>query len=136
MNSNNKTIVRLLIEEVLNRGNLIVLEEIVHPDYRYTSSTEQMQGIDDLKSFILGFRSAFPNLKISIVDQIAEEPKVCTRISITGTHLGDFLDIPPTGREIAIQGTIISHLENGLIVEEWELLDQLLLLQQLGIAAS
>ncbi|MDQ8185273.1 ester cyclase [Pelagicoccus sp. SDUM812002] len=134
MNSNNKTTVRLLIEEALNQGNLIVLDRIVHPNYRYTSSTDQMQGIDALKSFILGLRSAFPDLKISIVDQIEEETKVCTRISITGTHLGDFLDIPPTGKKITVQGIVISRLENGLIVEEWELLDQLMLLQQLEIA--
>lgn len=136
MNSNNKLTVRLLIEEVFNRGNLIVLEKIVHPEYRYSSSTEKMQGIEDLKSFILGLRSAFPNLKITIEEQVGEGENICTRISVTGTHQGDFLDIPPTGKEINVQGIVLSRLENGLIRDEWELLDQLVLLQQLGLAPA
>ena len=133
---NTKTTVRLLIEEVFNKGNLSVLEEVIHPDYHYQSPTESMEGIGDLRAFVLAFRSAFPDLHIQIDDQIAEGDKVATRITMAGTHLGDFLGMPATNQSVCIQGLVISHLKEGLIAEEWELLDQLTLLQQLGIAES
>ena len=131
--SQNKNTVRLLIEEALNKGNTSILEEIIHPGYLYTSPTEQMKGVSELKAFVLSIRKAFADLTISIDDQIAEGDKVCTRISMKGTHSGDFLDFPQTGKKVNLQGVIISKIEDGLIKEEWELLDQLTLLQQLGI---
>lgn len=133
MNTNAKNTVRLFIVEALNKGNLTILEEVIHPDYQYESPTETMQGVDQLRAFILALRAAFPDLSIEIKEQIGEETNTCTRISMTGTHLGEFLDIPSTGRLIHLQGVIISHLQNGLIHREWELLDQLSLLQQLGL---
>jgi len=136
MNTKAKNTVSLLIEEALNKGNLSILEELIHPEYQYESPTETMRGIDQLRAFILALRSAFPDLWIKIEDQIGEEQKVCTRISMTGTHLGEFLDIPATERSIHLQGVINSTLKNGLIYREWELLDQLSLLQQLGLAAQ
>ena len=136
MKTNSKETVRLLIDEVFNQGNLSVLEEIVHPDYCYESPTETMEGIADLKAFAQAFRSAFPDLHISIDDQIAEGEKVSTRISMTGTHRGDFLGLPATDRKVELQGVVLSRLEEGLIKNEWELLDQLALLQQLGIVQN
>lgn len=136
MNMTSKDTIRLLIEEVLNGGNTAVLDEVIHANYRYQSPTESMEGVEDLKAFILAFRIAFPDLYIQIEDQIAEGDKVSTRITMTGTHQGDFLDLPPTGKSVQLQGVVLSRLEDGLIVEEWELLDQLTLLQQLGLAES
>lgn len=136
MKTDSKQTVRLFIEEAINRGNLIVLNEIIHPEYRYASPTESMKGIDQLEAFILALRSAFPDLVVTIEEQFGEDRKVCTRISMTGTHQGDFLGIPATGKSIDLQGVIISRLEEGFIVSEWELLDQLTLLQQLGLAAQ
>ncbi len=136
MNNESKNIVRILIEEAINKGNLFVLKEIIHPQYRYTSPSESMSGIDQLESFILALRSAFPNLKVTIDEQLGEEQRVCSRITLTGTHRGGFLGIPATGRSICLQGVIISEVRDGLIAEEWELLDQLSLLQQLGLAST
>ena len=136
MNMTSKDTIRLLIEEVFNAGNTSVLSEVIHPNYRYQSPTESMEGVEDLKTFILAFRIAFPDLHIQIEDQMAEGDRVSTRITMTGTHQGDFLDLPPTGKRVRVQGVVLSRLEDGLIVEEWELLDQLTLLQQLGLAES
>lgn len=136
MNTQSKETVRLLIEEVFNKGNLNVLNEVVHENYSYRSPTENMEGIDDLRAFVMAFRSAFPDLHIGIDGQIAENERACTRITMTGTHKGDFLDLPPTGKSVKLQGVVISQLEEGLILKEWELLDQLTLLQQLGITES
>jgi steroid delta-isomerase-like uncharacterized protein len=134
MKTNHKHTVRLLIEEVFNKGNLSVLEELIHSDYRYQSPTETMEGIEDLRAFVLGLRNAFPDLHVCVNDQIAEDEKVSTKITLTGTHAGDFLGLLATGKSVELQGVILSRLEDGLIREEWELLDQLSLLQQLGIA--
>jgi len=136
MNTNSKATVRLFIEEVFNKGNLSVLGEVMHEDYHYQSPTESMQGIEDFRAFVQAFRSAFPDLHINIDDQIAEDEKVCTRITISGTHLSDFLGLPETGKKAHVQGVVISRLQDGLILEEWELLDQFTLLQQLGTAAD
>ncbi len=136
MNTEKKETIRLLIEEAFNRGNLLVLKDIIHPDYQYSSPSDSMEGIDDLKAFIMAIRSAFPNLHIEILEQVAEGYKVCTRISMTGTHQGDFLGIPATSKTVNLQGVVISQLRDDLIAKEWELLDQLTLLQQLGIASQ
>lgn len=133
MKTNSKETVRLLIEEVFNKGNLNVLNEVVHKNYNYQSPTVSMEGIDDLRAFATAFRSAFPDLHVGIDEQIAENEKVCTRITMTGTHQGDFLGLPATEKSVKLQGVVISQLEEGLILKEWELLDQLTLLQQLGI---
>ena len=134
MKTHNKETIRLLIEEVFNKGNLTVLDEVIHADYLYQSPTERMEGIGELRAFIQALRIAFPDLHIHIDEQILEGDKVTTRITMSGTHRGDFLGLPETGKSVNLQGVIISHLEDGLIREEWELLDQLTLLQQLGIA--
>lgn len=133
---NNKETVRILIEDVFNKGRLSVLREIIHPNYSYKSPNESMVGIEDLSAFVVAFRTAFPDLLIQVDDQIAEREQVCTRITVTGTHCGDFLGAAATGNKVNLQGVVVSRLENGLIVEEWELLDQLTLLQQLGLAES
>ena len=136
MKTHNKETIRLLIEEVFNKGNLSVLSEVIHSDYIYESPTERMEGISELTAFIQALRIAFPDLYIRMDDQISEGEKVCSRITMTGTHRGDFLGLPATGKPVFLQGVIISRLEDGLIREEWELLDQLALLQQLGIAET
>lgn len=133
---NSKATVCLFIEEVLNKGNLSVLDEVIHEDYLYQSPADSIEGIDDLRAFVQAFRTAFPDLHINVNDQIAEGGKVSTRITMTGTHQGDFLGLPETGEKVHVQGVILSRFQDGLILEEWELLDQLTLLQQLGIADS
>jgi steroid delta-isomerase-like uncharacterized protein len=133
---NNKTILTTFIEEAFNLGNTGVINELVHPDYRYTSPTDQLNGPSELAAFVSAFREAFPDLSISIQDQIADADKVCTRMAITGTHMGPFLDIPPSGNPINIEGSVISRFKEGLIHEEWELLDQYRFLSQLGVIRS
>ncbi|MBD5782040.1 ester cyclase [Pelagicoccus sp. NFK12] len=133
MKEQNKQTVRIFIEEALNRGNLRVIDEVIHASYRYDSPNEAMQGVEQLKAFVLALRSAFPDLYIAIEEQIAEGQSVCTRISLSGSHQGPFLGVPATGKSVQLQGVIISRFEGPLILHEWELLDQLGLLQQLGL---
>ena len=120
-------------EEAFNKGNLSVIDNLVHPDYRYNSPTDQLNGRSELTGFISALRQAFPDISVEPIDQIEDAEKVCTRLVIKGTHLGPFLDIPPTGNPIHLQGVVISRFKDGLIHEEWELLDQYTFLSQLGV---
>ena len=129
----NKSTVRNFIEATFNQGDLSQLETFIHPEYHYRSPTEEIIGIDALRAFASALRSAFPDMHVEVREQIGESPKVCTRVVMTGTHQGEFTGIPPTGQPIKIEGTIISQLDEGRITQEWELLDQLSLLQQLGL---
>jgi steroid delta-isomerase-like uncharacterized protein len=133
---NNKTILTTFIEEAFNLGNTGVINELVHPDYRYTSPTDQLNGPSELAAFVSAFRETFPDLRVDITDQVEDEETVCTRLTVKGTQLGSFLDIPPTGRSIEIEGVVISRFKNGLIHDEWELLDHYKFLTQLGVIGS
>ncbi|MBC2604553.1 ester cyclase [Pelagicoccus albus] len=132
---NNTEIIQIFIEEVFNRGNLNAIQEIAHPNYRYSSPSDKMDGQEELAAFVVAFRSAFPDLKMAVLNQLSEGDAVFTRIQITGTHRGEFLGMPATGKRVDIEGCVLSTLRNGQIIEEWELTDQLTLLQQLGAVA-
>ena len=133
---NKKDIISTFIREALNIGNISVIEELVHKDYRYTSPSDKLTSPSELRAFVSALREAFPDLQVEVTDQLEEMDKVCTRITIKGTHNGPFLDIPPTGKTIDVEGVVISRFQDGLIKEEWELLDQYKFLSQLGVIMS
>ncbi|MGB0371360.1 MAG: ester cyclase [Opitutales bacterium] len=132
---NNAQIVQRFIEDVLNQGQISTISEIAHPQYRYTSPTEQMNGPEELGAFVAALRAAFPDLKVEILDQLDSGESVCTRIRFTGTHQGDFLGMNPSYKSVDVEGCIISKFQDARIHEEWEILDQLTMLKQLGVAA-
>jgi steroid delta-isomerase-like uncharacterized protein len=79
------------------------------------------------------FRTAFPDLQCTVEDEIREGDQFAAHWTMRGTHKGSFLGNPPTGRPVVVQGIIFARTDNGRIVEDWTLLDQLGILQQLGI---
>ena len=85
-----------------------------------------------LKQFYGALWKAFPDLKITVEDMIAEDDKVAWRILVTGTHKAEFMQIPPTGTRVTFAAQYIFRFRNGLIVERWSSLDRLGLLIQLG----
>ena len=125
--------IRFFIEEVFNKGNFSILEEVIHPEYRYSSPEGQLEGIDQLRDLIQGFRQGFPDLNLSIDDLFVAENKVCTRFTLTGTHQGEYMGISATEKAIKVTGVVISRLTDGKIIEEWEILDMLGFFQQLGL---
>lgn len=88
--------------------------------------------IDMHRQFGLGTYTAFPDLKRPVEDLVAEGDKVVARWTSVGTHQGDFMGIPPTGKTVTTSGITIFRLENGKIVEEWSESDMLGMLQQVG----
>lgn len=92
----------------------------------------EVQGIEAFKKVLAMFRSAFPDLHITVEDQIQENDKVVTRFLITGTHSGELMGIPPTGRRFSIGGISIIRFEQLKATEEWIQEDGLGLMRQLG----
>ena len=90
------------------------------------------EGAEGVRQQFDGFRRAFPDFRAEILDQIARGDKVVTRKVFHGTHEGELMGIPPTGREVEIHVIDIVRLADGRIVEHWNIVDRLGLLQQLG----
>lgn len=129
----NKAIVRRLYEEVINKGNLNVADEALTSDYVYRSpGSPEFRGPDGFKQLITMYRTAFPDLHLDVDDLIAEGDTVVSRWTGRGTHQGELMGIPPTGKQVTVTGVVISRFSGGKAAEEWELIDTLGMLQQLG----
>jgi len=95
----------------------------------------QPEGMNDLKGLHMTFNvftSAFPDLKFKPVNIISDGNYVSSQYEITATHTGDFMGMPPTGRQVKFRGITQLRIEKGLCAEAWTVLDQMALMQQLG----
>ena len=128
-----ESLVRTFIEQSFNKGDLSVLEEVIHTEYKYASPDTQLTGIGELKAFIQAFRNAFPDMHIRIDDFFASGDRSCAQFTFRGTHKEDFMGIPATNKAVKVQGVVMSRFRDNKIVEEWELLDNLTFFQQLGV---
>ncbi len=131
----NEITMRRFIEQVINNGNFPVLDEVIHPKYVYRSPDQVLQGPEALRDLFTAYRSAFPDLHIEIEELVSAGNKTVISFTLSGTHEGDLMGIAATGRQVKVSGMTLSHFENGKIIDEWELLDQLTLFQQLGIVS-
>ena len=125
----NKAAVRACFENA-STGNYEALDNILTPDY--VLHPEEVRGAAGLAQMVEGYRSALSGLRVTIEQQFSEGDYVATRVTFSGTHDGDLMGIPPTGRDVSFSGITISRCENGRIAEEWELSDTMSLLGQLG----
>jgi steroid delta-isomerase-like uncharacterized protein len=135
MSEQNKAVVRRLFEELWNKGNLLVADELFGPNYAHNdpSTPDFGRGPGSEKKRASLYRTAFPDLRLTIEDMIAEGDEVTARWSCRGTHKGDLSGIPPTGKQVSISGVSIARLANGKVVENWVNWDALGLMQQLGV---
>jgi len=123
-----------IFEEAFNQGNLAVVDEVLTPDhFAHNAFGGAPNGPTGLKWLIAMFRTAFPDLHCTVEDEIREGDKFAAHWTMRGTHKGLFLCNPPTGRLMEVQGIIFGHISNGRITEDWTLINQLDLLQQLGV---
>jgi steroid delta-isomerase-like uncharacterized protein len=126
--------VRRLFEEAFNQGDLAVVDEIITSDHiAHNSFKGAPIGPQGLKSLIASFRTAFPDLQCTVEDEINEGNKIAAHWTMRGTQKGPFLGNPRTGRLVEAQGIIFARISNGRIAEDWTLIDQMGILQQLGI---
>jgi steroid delta-isomerase-like uncharacterized protein len=128
----NKAIVRRLLEECLAGGDLDGLDEIVAEGYAQRDSS-MPSGRDALKRFFAGFRSAFPDLQVRVEDLVAEGDKVVAVTVSTATHGGTFSGLPASGRRVEFRSMDIYRIADGRVVEHYGRIDELGLLEQLGV---
>ena len=135
MSEKNKTIVRRLLEELWNQGNLSVADEFFASTYvHHDASTPDVgRGPESEKKRATLYRTAFPDLHLTIEDVIAEGETVMTRWSCRGTHKGDLNGMAPTGKPITVSGVTVARVSNGKIAEGYVNWDALGLMQQLGV---
>jgi predicted ester cyclase len=131
----NKAIVRRLLAEV-DRGNLAVVDEAYatsYVDHTPSAIRSLAPGIDGVKKAFAIFLSAFPDSRHEIEDLIAEGDRVVVRLRASGTHTGELMGVPPTGKRVTMTGIAIYRLAGGRIVERW--VEQgASILEQLGVA--
>jgi steroid delta-isomerase-like uncharacterized protein len=125
----NKTAVRDCFENA-SKGNFDALHAIVSPDY--VVHPEEVHGPEGLAEMVKAYRSALAGLNVTIEHQFTEGDYVATRCTIRGRHDGELMGAPATGREVAFTGLTISRCRDGKIEEEWELVDSVSLLRQIG----
>jgi len=130
----NKAKVRRLVEQLVNKGDLAVVDEIFASTFvnhsPATGTTPDRQGI---KQYITTVRSAFPDYHNVIEDLIAEGDRVAVRVICRGTHRAEFMGIAPTGKTVEFSAVSIFRFAGGKVVERWNNTDNLSLLQQLGM---
>ena len=117
----NKALVRRWLEEVLTGGNLELVEELFAPNHvlHDPSFPRDVHGPEGAKRYAAAYRSAFPDARFVVEDQIAEGDKVVSRWTARGTHRGEFLGIAPTGEGVAVTGIEFDHVVGGRIGEAW-----------------
>jgi predicted ester cyclase len=125
----NKSAVRDCFENAA-RGNFDALHSIVTPDY--VIHPEGVHGPDGLAEMVQGYRDALAGLNVTIEHQFTEGDYVATRSTIRGRHDGELMGTPPSGRDVEFTSLTISRCRDGKIEEEWELVDVVGLLQQVG----
>ena len=136
MSERNKAQVRRVIEEIYNRGDLAVVDELAASDLVIHASSQDIRGRDGAKQYVAALRAGFPDLHLTVEDQVAEGDMVVTRWTARGTHTGAFQGIPAKGKAIRVAGTDIDRIIDGKTVECWAHVDELGLMQQLGVVAA
>ena len=129
----NKALVRRFFE-AFNAGDLDGVAAVFAPNaVVHNSGAPDPLNLEGFRQLAALFLAAFPNGKHTIEDIIGEGDKVVARITYHGTHTGDLMGIPPTGKQVAVSAMTIDHIANGKIVETWRLFDQMGMMQQLDV---
>lgn len=135
MSAENKAVVRRLFEEVWEKGNLAVADEIFAADYVHhdPSTPDFGRGPEGEKKRATLYRTAFPDLRLTIDDMIAEGDTVVTRWTARGTHKGELRGIAPTGKPVTVTGISVARFSGGKAAEQWVNWDALGMFAQLGV---
>jgi|SRR5581483_7248477 len=134
----NKATARRFVEEGINKNNWAVITEIQDAKFveHQPTPTGYPKGVEGFKQYLTAFRTAFPDLRYTIEDEIAEGDKVVQRVTGQGTMKGSFAGMPATGKHAAWSEIHISRFTNGKVVEHWADVDQASMLRQLGLAPT
>jgi steroid delta-isomerase-like uncharacterized protein len=131
----NKAVARRLIEEVFNRGNLDLVDELIAPEFIHHDPNAQHfgRGPEGFKHLLRRYLDAIPDLQITLEAQIAEGDMVVDRWTGSGTHTGELMGMAPTGKQIETTGISIHRISGGKIAETWNSYDAVSMLEELGV---
>ena len=134
MSEENKAVVRRGFE-AFNSGNLDILDEVYAQEVKYHGAVGvEIGSLEGLKEYLNAFRTAFPDIRVTVESSISEGDLVATHATAVGTHEGELGDIAPTGKRAeGVRGFGMYRVRGGKIVEEWEVFDQMGMMQQLGV---
>lgn len=129
----NKAVVRQLYEDLFNQKNLAALDGVTAPNFVDHDPDNPTADLAGARQYFRMMFAAFPDLRVTVEDMIAEGDTVVARVTVSGTHQGEFLGIPPGGKQVTITGIDILRLADGKLVEHWGQFDSLGMMQQLGV---
>ena len=125
----NKSIARRFVEEIFNARKTEMAKNFVTPDIIYHGMAEEVKGLEEFKRWVAEDLSAFPDMKVTIIDDLGEQNKVAIRWTLKATHEKDFADFPATHNKFETQGADIFHFEGDKIKEAWTVCDMAVLAQ-------
>ena len=128
-NTQNKTIAREFVEEIFNARKTELAKNFVTPDIIYHGMAEEVRGLEDFKQWVAEDLSAFPDMRVTILDDFGEQNKIAIRWALKATHEKDFADFPATHKKFETQGVDIFHFEGDKIKEAWTVCDMSALAQ-------
>lgn len=132
MSDDAKLLFVTLMEEVFNRGNFDVADDLVREDF-YNHEAPDSPGPEGFKASARWLRSAFPDYHAELHELVVDGNLLVGRLMVSGTHLGDFMGMPPTGRVFSVQHMHMYRVEDGKVAEHWACRDDLGQLAQLGL---
>ena len=133
MADQDKELARRFYDEVLSTGDLDRVAEFCTEDIVDHEAPPGMpEGQEGVKAFIRMFREAFPDLKATVEDILSEGDRVAARVKYTGTHEGEFMGVPPSGKTIEVETIDIVRVVDGRAAEHWGVTDNIGLMQQIG----
>lgn len=126
----NKLTVRAFVAATQCRGNLAAIDAYLAPEFVDHNPVSGLPANrDGVRRLFAALWAAFPDLQATIHDQVAEDDKVVTRKTLSGTHDGPFMGRPPTGNRVSFEVIDILRLAEGKVLERWSVVDQLALLR-------
>ena len=133
----NKALTRRYVDEAFNKGNMAVIDEVIATNYTvHPMPPDRRPGIEGERDFVRMVRAEWPDLQITVDDQVAEGDKVVTRWTVRATHTqsvtSPYGSLPATNKQVTLTGINIDRIEGGKVVESWSNADDLGLMQQLG----
>ena len=129
-----KAMDRRVIEEIINQGRYEVAHEIFAPEFIYHGpGGQELKGPEGFIQLISTYRNAFPDLRLKANHMVAEGDSIAVHFSSTGTHTGELMGLPATGKKINVSGMIFYRVADGKFIEAWEILEQYTMMQQIGV---
>jgi len=122
-NTQYSTIARSFVEEIFNARKTELAKNFVTPDIIYHGAAEEVRSLEEFKKWVSEDLSAFPDMKITVLDAFGEQNKIAIRWTLQATHEKDFADFPATHKKFEAQGVEILHFEGDKIKEAWTVCD-------------